>query len=246
MCVPPSPYDLRLHGLGWPAKAGFARQVGTGTFRGHRVVSLEGLGNSGNGTHPLSGDEVAYEAVTHTPVELRTVNRNGPTRFRGVFNATVVKLLPDVSGKSVTFSVPDGGAPRNADLKEVDFRKASLAQAREVLGRPPLWLGPSYQGHRLRFVQTAREGSEAGNGGAAGLVPAVRLDYGPFRIDEFGDQRPLWLVRAAPPGAVLAGSNVVSLERDGVGVQAEGAAANWAEPARALALAKALRPVPGR
>jgi hypothetical protein len=172
--------------------------------------------------------------------------RSGPARSRGkFFSLDTVTLRPDLPATDVTFAVPDGGAPRNADLKEIDFRKADLARAREVLGRPPLWLGPSYQGHRLRFVQTAREGSEAGNGGAAGLALVVRLDYGPFRIDEFGDQRPLWLVRAAPPGAVLAGSNVVSLERDGVGVQAEGAAGNWAEPARALALAKALRPVPG-
>jgi hypothetical protein len=190
-CIPPSPFDLAVRGLGWPPKSHFARQVGTGRFRHRPVVWIEG-----------GGTQVAYAAPTHEPVAVRTIVRGG--RFDGrVFSFDAIRLLPNLPADRVSFAVPDGGAPRNAGLKQVDFRKSSLATARAVLGRAPLWLGPRFRGHRLRFVQTARTGGEAGDGGAAGLVPFVRLDYGAFRIDELGRELPLWFSEP-PPGVVWA------------------------------------------
>ena len=245
-CFPPSPYDLAVRGPRWPPKTHFARRVGTGTFRGRPVVWVESLVQPGNGTYPLSGEQVAYDAVTHQPLALRSILRGHtvPPRWRGrVVSATAVTMLPNLPAEQVSFAVPDGGAPRNAGTKEAGFRKATLARARDVLGRAPLWLGKTYRGHRLRFVQTARGGSEAANGGAAGMVPFVRLDYGTFRIDEFGDRRPLWFHNAPRAGTVLAASGLdFVLGRDGIVLQVVGVAGNKLDPALVLALAKALRP----
>ena len=248
-CFPPSPFDLGIRGLGWPPKTNFARRMATGRFRGRPVVWIEGLVQPGNGTHPLGGEQVAYDAVTHRPLALRSIARGGnvPRRWRGrVVNRTAVTILPDVSAKRVSFAVPDGGAPGNAGTKEAGFKKATLAQAREVLGRAPLWLGLTYRGHRLRFVQTARGGSEAANDGAAGMVPFVRFDYGAFRIDEFGAKRPLWLTHTPRAGTVLASSGLDLLfGRDGLALQVLGSQGGNLDAGAALALAKALRPVPG-
>jgi hypothetical protein len=95
-------------------------------------------------------------------------------------------------------------------------------------------------------VQTARGGSEAANDGAAGMVPFVRFDYGAFRIDEFGAKRPLWLTHTPRAGTVLASSGLDLLfGRDGLALQVLGSQGGNLDAGAALALAKALRPVPG-
>ena len=241
ICMPPAPFDLQLKGRGWPPKKNYARRVGTGTFRGRPVVWVEGLVSPENGTHPLSGDQVGYDPVTHRPLVLRQILRNGLARQR-IFSMTAVTLLPDLPGKQVTFAVPDGGAPRNADLKVAGFRKVSLDEAANVLGRTPLWLGRSYKGHHLRFIQSGREGSANGKNRGAGMVPVIRLEYGPFRLEEFGDERPLWLAGSLPSGKVFAAGGSTTLERDGVAVDVVGGLTGPFSPAEAAALARALRP----
>jgi hypothetical protein len=232
-CLPPSPFDLGVKGLGWPPRAGVTRR--DGTFRGRPVVWIADEG----------GDEVAFDTLTHRPVSRRVIFRSGPARFRGrVFDAEAITALPDLPAKKVSFAVPHGGAPRNASLKEIDFEKASFARARAALGRAPLWLGDSYQRHRLRFVQTARNGAQGVNDTAVGLVPFVRLDYGAFRIDEFGDRRPIWFEEGPPPGVVVAEPRFTfAFERYGVLVMVFGPGAAKVDRAAVMALAQALRPV---
>jgi len=244
ICMPPAPFDLQLKGRGWPPKKNYARRVGTGTFRGRPVVWVEGLVSPENGTHPLSGDQVGYDPVTHRPLVLRYILHNGGLARQRIFSMTAVTLLPDLPGKQVTFAVPDGGAPRNAGLKVADFRKSNLEKAAKVLGRTPLWLGPSYQGHRLRFVQSGLEGSANGKNRGAGMVPVIRLDYGPFRLEEFGVQRPLWFAGGLPSGKIFAGGGTTVFERDGVAVTVVGGLTGPLSPAEAAALARALRPAP--
>lgn len=243
ICMPPAPFDLQLKGRGWPPKKNYARRVGTGTFRGRPVVWVEGLVSPENGTHPLSGDQVGYDPVTHRPLVLRQIDRTGAGRQR-IFSMTAVTLLPDLPGKQVTFAVPDGGAPRNADLKVAGFRKVSLDKAANVLGRTPLWLGRSYKGHHLRFIQSGREGSANGKNRGAGMVPVIRLDYGPFRLEEFGVERPLWFAGGLPSGKIFAGGGTTVFERDGVAVTVVGGLTGPLGPAEAAALARALRPAP--
>ena len=243
ICMPPAPFDLQLMGRGWPPKKNYARRVGTGTFRGRPVVWVEGLVSPENGTHPLSGDQVGYDPVTHRPLVLRQIERTGSGRQR-IFSTTAVTLLPVLPGKHVTFTVPEGGAPRNADLKVAGFRKVSLDEAANVLGRTPLWLGRSYQGHHLRFIQSGREGSANGKNRGAGMAPVVRLDYGPLRLEEFGVERPLWFTSGLPSGKIFAGGGTTVFERDGVAVTVVGGLTGPLSPAEAAALARALGPAP--
>jgi hypothetical protein len=243
ICMPPEPFDLQLKGRGWPPRKNYARRVGTGTFRGRPVVWVEGLVSPENGTHQLSGDQVGYDPVTHRPLVLRQILRTGSGRQR-IFSQTAVTLLPVLSGKAVTFAVPDGGAPRNADLKMAGFRKVSIDEAANVLGRTPLWLGRSYKGHHLRFIQSGQEGSANGKNRGAGMAPVIRLDYGPFRLEEFGDERPVWLPGGLPSAKVFVASGSTTLERDGMAVDVVGGLTGPFSPAEAAALARALRPAP--
>lgn len=244
-CFPPSPFDLRLRGFAW--KPHDARPAGRGAFRGHRVVWYEGLVRAQPGKVALSGDQVAYDVTTKQVVALRTIMRNAPRRLRGrLFDAHAVTFLPGLPGERVKFAVPKGGAPRNAGVRYVDFHRVSLTAAADALGRTPLWLGRRYAGHRLRFVQAARMGSDAGSESVANLVPFVRLDYGAFRIDEFGDRRSILLEQPPPPGVVVAEPRYsLLLGRDGVLVNVLGPSGLTVDHAAVMGLAKALRPVPG-
>ena len=220
-CDIPSPFDLRLHGLGWPPGKG-ARAAGKGRFRGRAVVWVEGLVQPADGKPYLSGDQVGYDAVTHEPLVLRTIARSGPLQvagkpFRGhVFYGSWLTFLPTLPGKDVSFVVPKGGASRNDGLKEALFEKTTIDRAADVIGRRPLWLGPSYRGHRLRFIQSAVSGSENAKGRGVAPVPFVRFDYGPFRIDEFGDRRPRWLIHGPPAGTLWDSRGELVYGRDGV------------------------------
>jgi hypothetical protein len=49
-----------------------------------------------------------------------------------------------------------------------------------------------------------------------GVVPFVRFDYGPFRIDEFGDKRPSWFLHGPPARTVFDSSGALMYSRDGV------------------------------
>jgi hypothetical protein len=220
-CDIPSPFDLRLHGLGWPPRKS-ARLVGRGRFHGRPLVWIEGLYRPEGGKVTLSGDQVGYDAVTHVPLVLRTIARSGPLRiggkpFRGrLFSGSWVTFLPTLPGNDVSFVVPKGGASRNDGLKEALFEKTTLDRAGDVIGRRPLWLGPSYRGHRLRFIQSAVSGSENAHGRGVGVVPFVRFDYGPFSIDEFGDKRPSWFLHGPPARTVFDSSGALMYSRDGV------------------------------
>jgi hypothetical protein len=245
-CAAPSPFDLRLHGLGWPPRKKSARVVGPGRFHGRPIVWIEGLVQPSGSKPYLSGDQVGYDAVTHEPLVLRTIARSGPARiggkpFRGhVFHGSSVALLPTLPANDVSFVVPKGGAPRNAGLKEASFQKTTIDRARDALGRTPLWLGPSYHGHRLRFIQSGLSGSPNAQNRGVGMVPIVRFDYGPFRLDEFGDRRPLWALRGPPPGTVFDSSGALMYSRDGVLVTALG---TFGQSHRAaLELVRSLRP----
>ena len=204
LCITPSPFDLRSKGFGWRPRKNSAKRVASGTFRGRRVIWIEQLVQPGDGTNPLSGDQVAYDVVTHRPIALRMIGRTGPKRFRDrIVTASAVTFLPQLAAKNASFAVPAGGAPLNLNGDEADFGDSSLAHAGDVIGRTPLWLGRVYRGHRLRSVQTGLSGLEDGHGGGAAMAPVVRLDYGAFQLDEFGETRPLYLLHAPPPGELF-------------------------------------------
>jgi hypothetical protein len=246
VCIAPSPFDLPSYGVVSHPDPARARRVGTGSFRGTRVVWVEGLMSPSNGKHPPSGNQTAFDVVTHKPVALRMLVGIPGSRRRRIFFENAVTLLPDLPAKRISFAVPDGGAPLNANLYEgpLESSTAKLEPAAKLLGRPPLWLGRSYRGHRLRVVQTGSVGIENAKGGGAGIAPVAHLDYGAFRIDEYGPTRPLWLLAAPPAGTLLEDpvNRDFTLERDGVLVEVVMTGPAESAPGDMLALARALRP----
>jgi hypothetical protein len=260
-CLPPKPFDLRHEGYAWPVDRSVARVVGRGVFRGRDVIWVQRLEKVGGRREP----PVALDARTHRPVGTRSV-ADGK-----VFDEQVYRFLGPVPAEKVSFLVSDAKVPREQlnylgsfpygffgpRVSPTGSARASLRKARDVLGRSPLWLGPSFQGHPLRLVQTATEGEWAG-GRLPGKARAVILDYGIVMLEEFGRQRPFSehgpragrvLVTGLPP--------VASLNRGGLLVHADlTQLANWHLDSRfeaqdgakaraeALAVARGLRPLP--
>jgi hypothetical protein len=264
-CLPPKPFDLRHEGYAWPVDRSVARVVGKGVFRGHDVIWVQRLARVPNGFGGTREPPVALDARTHRPVGTRSV-ADGK-----VFDEQVYRFLGPVPAEKVSFLVPDAKVPRQElrylgsfpygssgpESLQRTRPGASLRKAHDVLGRSPLWLGPSFQGHPLRLVQTATEGEWA-TGRIPGKPRAVILDYGIVMLEEFGRQRP-FAEHGPRAGQVLVTGllPVASLNRGGLLVHADLTQfADWHFDSRfqaqdgakagaeALAVAHGLRPLP--
>ena len=249
-CIPPWPYVPYFQLGGVQPKPGATRHVARGSFRGHRVVWVEQLERSVGGKLHLSGDQVAFDAVTHQPVALRTIEHSG--HFKGrTFRLNAITVLPDLPGKNVAFVVPKGGAGRNPPNSLVIVTGQRLPAARAALGRTPLWLGRSFHGQRLASVVVGREGQQSQNVSGhplppVGFVRFARFDYGSFAVWEFGRDRPSWYLHGPPAGKLVLSGGDVMFARDGIGVDIRPTGAKFQlDRATALALAKAMRPVDG-
>ena len=241
-CSPPSPFDLGSRGLGWSLDTRRARRAGTGTFRGHRVVWLEGLVVPENAKPYPGGDQVAYDVVTYQPVALRTVARGG--RFKGIFSLTAVRMLPDLPAKGFSFIVPYGGAGLNPPSLATTFTGQHVPAARAALGMTPLWLGRSFRGHRLASVEA---GTDAEQTSKRPVRPArfATFDYGSFTLKEFGKDRPFWNEQDPPAGDIVVGGGTATFARDGLLLELQPTGAGFRlDRSTALALFRALRPVP--
>jgi hypothetical protein len=240
-CLAPPPFVLENMHYRWPIDRNAVRVVGRGAFRGHHVIWLEAL-VSVKPSPPNSGAErVALDSVTHRPLAKRSFI-HGRTFYEEAYS-----VLSDLPGKSVSFVVPDGGAARNSFPPQphtsVSSRETTPAAARSALGSAALWLGKTYRGQRLRSVEVGTEVSRAPNGSVLQRVKFIGLDYGSVRLREYGRVKPLGFVNGPPPGRILVDYNIM-LSRDGLLVIAELQPLPISTSA-ALALAKALRPVPG-
>jgi hypothetical protein len=241
-CFAPPPFDLKDMHYRLPADTKFVRVVGRGSFRGHEVIWLEGLVN-GHRSPPSKGfDRVALDAVTHRPVAKQTFARGR------LFYAERYSVLGDLPGKSVSFVVPNDGAPQRSfppfPNSPEHAAKAELRKARFALGQVPLWLGPRFDGPPPRAVEIGTQDAVAPNGHVLDRAKFVRFDYGTVRLQEYGRDRPFGFRNGPRPGRIsLTGSAM--LTRDGLLVIAEPfGRTNRIDRAKALALAKALRPVP--
>jgi hypothetical protein len=241
-CFPPPPFDLNDMHYRLPADTRFVRVVGRGSFRGHQVIWLEGLVN-GHRSPPSKGfDRVALDVVTHQPVVKRYLVRGR------LFSEEDYSVLADLPGKSVSFVVPNSGAPQRsfppAPNSAQHATKTSLPKARAALGRVPLWLGPRFDGHSLRSVEVGTDDAVAPNGHVLARAKFVQFDYGTVRLQEFGRDRPFGFRNGPRPGRILLDGRA-TLTRDGLMVIAEPfGRAKPIDRAKALALAKAFRPVP--
>jgi hypothetical protein len=240
-CLPPPPFVLENMHYRWPIDRKTVRVVGRGAFRGHDVIWLESLVNGKPSPRGTGGDRVALDSVTHRPLVKRTFIRGR------LFYEELYSLLSDLPGKRVSFVVPDSGAARNSfpplPNSPSSSRRATLAAAGRALGPAALWLGESHRGHRLRSVEVGTQVAEAPNGSILQRAKFVRFNYGGIRLQEFGRVKPLGFVGGPRPGRILVGDNIM-LSRDGLLVIGE-LQPLPIDTTAALALAKALRPVPG-
>jgi hypothetical protein len=245
LCIPPWPYIpyQQLRSPSDQSKPGAFRQAGTGTFRGHRVVWIETVYRPEGQKPSLGGDQVAYDAATHRPLALRTIERSG--RFKGrTFSYFALKLLPNLPPNGADFVVPDGGAGRNTPNPLIAITGHRLAAARTALGTTPLWLGRSFRGERLRSVVAGRDGMAGKTGKMLRPARFARFDYGSFAVKEFGQDRPWWYEQDPKPGMIATGS-MVAFARGGVLVTVTPTGAKFRlDQETALALARAIRPVP--
>jgi hypothetical protein len=263
-CLPPKPFDLGREGYRWPIDPSVARVTGRGLYRGRDVIWVQRLARApGGGRDPA----VALDAHTHRPVGTRYV-ADGK-----VFDEQVYRFLGTVPSAKVSFLVPAAGVPRSdlnylssfpygffggPRVSDAGSQRVSLRKARDVLGRNPLWLGPSFQGNPLQLVQTVKEGTWAGSR-LPGSARAVILDYGIVMLEEFGRERPF--SEHGPPAGKMVVTGlppVATLNRDSLLVHADLTPfANWhitgsrfaaqdAANARAgaLAVARGLRRLP--
>lgn len=242
LCTPPWPYSpYQQLRRSEPLQAGAFRHAGTGTFRGHRVVWIENLYRPPGRKPSLGGDQVAYDTVTHRPVALRSIARDG--RFKGrTFSYFALKLLPSLPPNDVSFVVPDGGAGRNSPNALIGITGRGLAAARTALGTTPLWLGRSFRGKRLRSVTAGRDGMASLKGKMLRPARFARFDYGSFTIKEFGQDRPWWYQQDPAPGTLVL-NPMPALARDGVLVTVTPTGPKPSlDRKTALALSRALRP----
>jgi len=234
-CNEPPPFGLAKFGFSLPVEPSRARIAGRGVVRGHHVIWLEAIGPSG--APPI--ERVALDVRTHEPVA-RKENFLGMTEF--------FSQLPNLSGRSVKFVVPDGGAPQNSYPPGSGFSHAvprPVDQTQKALGHTPFWLGESYEGHRLQSAAVGTEGLKAANGAKLESAPFVSFDYGVVRLQEFAQRPP---GQPLPPqGKLLLTGERAALLHNGILVVADLTGAAGHTPsnslAAALALAKALRPV---
>ena len=181
--------------------------------------------------------------MTHRPVALRTLVRSG--RFKGIFSLTAVHALADLPAKNVSFAVPDGGAGLNPPSPVTTITGQRIAAARAALGMTPLWLGRSFRGHRLASVVA---GIDAEQTSKRPVRPArfARFDYGSFTLKEFGTDRPFWNEQSPAAGKIVVGGGPATFARDGLLLEVEPTSPKFRPDRKtALALFRALRPVPG-
>jgi hypothetical protein len=239
-CLPPPPFVLENMHYRWPIDRKAVRVVGRGAFHGHDVIWLEAL-VSGKPSPPNSGGErVALDSVTHRPLAKRTFNR-GRLWYEEAYS-----VLRDLPGKRVSFVVPDGGAPRNSfppgPNTPSSSHKATPAAARSAVGPTALWLGERYRGHQLESVEVGTEVAKAPNGSVLQRTKFVTFNYGSIGLREYGRVKPSGFLHGPRPGRILVDYNIM-LSRDGLLVIGELQPLPISTSA-ALALAKALRPVP--
>jgi hypothetical protein len=244
-CLPPPPFILRNMHYRWPVDPNSVRVVGKGTFRGHRVIWLEGLVNGRPHSLKDGGDRVALDALTHRPVAKRTFV-HGRLWYQEVYS-----VMSDLPASSVSFVVPDSGAadghsfPPSHDLMKHEA-KTNLRAARAALGVVPLWLGPRFLGGSLRSVKVGTETSKAPNGVILRRAKFLLLDYGTVTLREYGREKPFGFLHGPRPGEIVVDGRAI-LSLDGLLVFAEPSGnTRPIDRAAALALAKALRPVPSR
>jgi hypothetical protein len=250
----------------WPVDtAQYTREPATGTFHGRPVIWLDK--RQPEDVYP--DERIGLDPVTHQPVVALSLIQG-----KIIWESWILERKPDIGADDFAFVVPDGGfGLYGAESTGTDLAATGsnpfVLRARKALGRTPLWLGDSFRGHRLEGVVIGTRFVETPNG--ARLHPAryVIYDYGIIRLQEFGTSRPTGHEQGPRPGSVVvekfaeiaaststsgAHSVTVKTQEPTASFSRDGVLVLFSPPllpprvhidgASAVALAKALRPVP--
>jgi hypothetical protein len=126
-----------------------------------------------------------------------------------------------------------------------------LPEARKQLGRAPLWLGAWFHGYVLRSIPVGTYSLKT-RAGRVRAAPFVSFIYAgevgkgyAIRVEEFGRARPYFYEQGPRPGYLERdGISIMRLTRDGLILRITSDPRYPLTRANALALAKALRPLP--
>jgi hypothetical protein len=247
----------------WPVDTkNFQREPMTGTFHGRPVIWLTERRRE---AYPDS-KRIGLDPVTHDPVVARSLIRG-----RLISESWVLERKPEIAANDFAFVVPDGGFGQYMkDSSTADFTATGsnpfALRARKSLGRTPLWLGERFRGHRLQAVIIGTRTLDTQYGARLDPANFVIYDYGIVRLQEFGASRPTGYDQGPRPGSVVVersasydvGSRPASLKikvlEPTASLTRDGVLVLFSPPllpplvhidrASAVALAKALRPVP--
>jgi hypothetical protein len=248
LCLEPGPIFELAGAPRWPLIPKRARLAGSGTYDDRRVVWVEPLLNG----RPIPGcacTRWALDARTHEPIVQRNQSRPPGTTKVVAVQDEVFSVRSDLPAAKIRFAVPEGGAPRDRSFpsflpQSVTTHPASLGAAEHAVDHVPLWLGRSFEGHRLRRIQVGTDALRAKTGRRLLAAPVVQFDYGPFTLKEYGSTRPWWYLQGPRPGRMmLEWQTRAALARGGLLVVAEVTGTDFRlDRAAALRIGRGLRP----
>lgn len=179
--------------------------------------------------------EVAITQDGYTPVATRTTI-DGSTDGLPIQRIASFETLADGEGN---FAAPPTPPRPNLGVLCCSTETTTLANAPDVIGQRPLWLGDTFAGLPLRRVARVEAQTNSGHGGPfTGTFSALELFYG--SLDEHGqpdDQQPhvrvleakatnpitawgfLTHIATAPPGWELVNGQTGSTTQDGIAVE---------------------------
>lgn len=240
----------------WPLDTSrYTRQPGIGTFHGRPVIWIAPRQPGGFPAPPRFGERIGLDPRTHAPVADRMY-------YDGKISTEtlVLERKPDIAAGEYSFVVPNATTRRfrNPPTPELSVRGSNpyALRTRRALGRRPLWLGERFEGSPLQAV-TIGSTFDPPTGISPRAVKQVLYDYGNLAIAEF-NARDLYGAGGGPvpgrmtlelPDTLMGPSSAKSvgleLSRDGVFVVVNRSPGNYVlDRARALRIARALRPVP--
>jgi hypothetical protein len=244
----------------WPLDTSrYTRQPGIGSFHGRPVIWIAPREPGGFAASPGVGERIGLDPDTHEPVADRIYV---PYGGKISSEALVLERKPDIAAGKYAFVVPNPtrGLLRKETTPELSARGSNpyALRARRALGERPLWLGERFDGRRLQAV-TIGSTFDPPTGISPKAAGFVFYDYGNVAISEFKARDLYGAGGGPPPGRMTlekpstgtsssfdTGIAGLELRRDGVFVLASKSQyGNYVlDRARALRVARALRPVP--
>jgi hypothetical protein len=249
--IPPLSY---LRPFEWPPSKAGLHVTGTGTFRGRPVVWLEPKGGLGVSTPSNQvTPQIGLDRRTHRLVVQRYFSGG-----RQIGDETAISQQANLPAGSFSFVVRKhaaGGTPQAFERVTGHLLAYGLPAARRALGRNPLWLGPRFHGYLLRSVQSGTYPFGTTKTGALRRAPFVRFYYGTsvdedyvFSVEEFGSIRPYFYKQGPRAGSIerdVGGTLMARMTSEGLLLRIMSSSLQFRfTRANALAIARALRPLP--